>query len=79
MSEWIRFEHMGSSKSGKTSIFAVLTKESGVVLGRIAWHPPWRCYAFFPAADTVFERTCLQDIAKFVSALADTVGRGMHA
>jgi hypothetical protein len=59
---WIRFELLGFSRSRKTKIFAVLTKDTGAILGRIAWHAPWRCYAFFPAADTVFERNCLQDI-----------------
>jgi len=74
--KWICFEHLGYSKSGKTSIFAVLSKDSEMVLGRIAWHVPWRCYAFFPAIDTFFERICLRDILEFIISLTGDARRG---
>jgi hypothetical protein len=34
-------------------------------LGVVSWFPAWRKYAFFPAADTVFEEVCLTEIAEF--------------
>jgi hypothetical protein len=64
--KWVHFEQIGSSKSGKTKIFDVLSNESGINLGEIRWHAPWRCYAFFPEPESFFERTCLSDIARFI-------------
>jgi hypothetical protein len=34
-------------------------------LGEIRWFGRWRCYAFFPAPDCVFEKVCLRDLADF--------------
>ena len=34
-------------------------------LGIIVWFAKWRCYAFEPSRDTVFEKQCLRDIADF--------------
>lgn len=47
----------------KTSVWSVRTQEDHVPIGRIQWHGAWRCYAFFPAADSLFEPTCLHEIA----------------
>lgn len=68
MSKWIEFVSMGDSPSGKTERFAVLPKAKGVALGEVRWFGRWRCYGFFPAGDTVFERQCLRDIADFCEA-----------
>jgi hypothetical protein len=43
----------------------VVAKDGGVDLGLVKWFGRWYTYAFFPKADTVFERTCLRDIAEF--------------
>jgi len=37
----------------------------GGMLGEVKWYGPWRCYAFFAQAQTVFERKCLRGIATF--------------
>ena len=68
--KYIRFELEGSSDSGKTQIWKVLTKDSNVLLGHVRWYGPWRCYSFFVSSrdgefDLVFEKTCLRDIANF--------------
>ena len=63
--KFIRFEERGTSDSGKTRRWAVLTKDAGALLGFIAWYGPWRKYAFNPEPKTVFERDCLRDIAAF--------------
>jgi hypothetical protein len=49
----------------KTLVWRVENKYDGVLLGIIAWFCKWRCYGFFVAPDTVFEKTCLRDIANF--------------
>ena len=68
-SKWVRFEEIPDAKR-KTKIFEIKTKDSNILLGQIKWFASWRCYAFYPAADTVFELTCLQDITKFITNLA---------
>lgn len=64
MANWIGFEER-ASKSGKTKIFDVFTVEepNHFKLGEIKWHGAWRRYAFFPSPDTLFEPTCLRDLA----------------
>lgn len=64
---WIKFEDAGASPSGKTRCWLVLTNRGGW-LGDVKWFGRWRRYAFFPAPETVFERTCLRDIANFCDA-----------
>lgn len=52
--------------TGKTAIWAVHASKDGWPIGDVRWFGRWRCYAFYPAADTVFEKVCLRDIARFV-------------
>lgn len=68
MATWVDFKDVGSSPSGKTRIWQVVTTYDGggVVLGQIRWHGAWRKYAFFPATGTLYEPTCLRDIAEFI-------------
>ena len=52
----------------KTSIYLVRTNDiAGVLLGEIRWYAQWRQYAFYPNLEekTVFEKTCLLDLANF--------------
>lgn len=57
---------------GKTKRFEVRTKgaaeRDGVPLGVVKWHPGWRCFAFFPNGGTLYEPTCLRDLADFCEA-----------
>jgi hypothetical protein len=62
--EYIRFVAAPAQPAGrKTAIWYVENGERH--LGRVSWFSAWRCYAFFPAGDTVFEKVCLRDIAEF--------------
>lgn len=54
----------GPSASGKSKLFTVATPD-GTSLGKVKWYGAWRCYAFFPNADTLYEKRCLRDIANF--------------
>jgi len=70
--KWVVFQPSPvQSKSGKTSRWDVVTKggekfAGGVVLGVIQWWGAWRKYAFFPGDATLYEPTCLRDIAAFI-------------
>ena len=71
MSEWIHFEPVPVGPDRKTSVWNVVTTGSekevgGLVLGKISWWGAWRKYAFFPQANTLYEQTCLRNIAQFI-------------
>jgi hypothetical protein len=55
--------------ANQTSQFNVFTKDRTSFLGTVKWFGRWRCYSFFPSADTVFEQQCLNDIADFLETL----------
>jgi len=64
--KYIVFIDAGYSVSGKTRVWDVATKEDYEdLVGEVRWFGPWRCYAFYPYDKTVFEKTCLRDIADF--------------
>jgi len=69
MSTWIEFR-ASAVQAPKTERWDVLTKKEvgGLLLGRISWWGSWRRYAFFPNANTLYEPTCLRDIAQFIDA-----------
>jgi len=64
--KWIVF--VLTKEGEKTDIWRVCTKEGMQSLGLIKWFSSWRKYAFFPVAGTVYEPTCLRDIAEFIEA-----------
>lgn len=68
MSKWIAFEEVPAPLDRKTKVWAVKTVDGTAWLGEIRWFGRWRCYAFFPYTNTVYERTCLLDIVHFIDA-----------
>ncbi len=67
-SRWIEFLLVGTSTTGKTSVWEVRTREGAVLLGHVTWFGRWRCYAFSPKPNTVYEQRCLRDLAAFCDA-----------
>lgn len=74
MAKWIDFILLDNpGRSRKTEQWRVITKtKDGTQLGFIKWHGAWRGYAFFPDAHTLFEPTCLADIADWIEKADDT-------
>lgn len=66
--KWIYIDFLCRSKSGKTNIYQVMSRE-GVHLGDIRWYASWRRYAFFPEINSIYEMDCLRDIAQFLATL----------
>jgi hypothetical protein len=62
---WITFRLTTITPSRKTSVWEVVTQDGGVVIGHVSWWGAWRKYSFFPAPNTLYEPTCLRDIARF--------------
>lgn len=52
-----------------TSVYRVCTNELHVEIARIAWYVPWRKYALFPAAETVWETRCLREMVEVLETL----------
>lgn len=71
MAKWIRFDEYQMTPDRKTKKFSVVNKDNGTMVGTISWYGPFRQYSFFPAANMVFEKTCLQDIADFLKKLME--------
>ena len=67
--KWIHFNLV--SKTDKTGTYDVIANEGNIVLGQIKWYSPWRKYSFFPNNNTLFEKTCLQDIINFIDKLME--------
>jgi hypothetical protein len=61
----IEFHMQAPTPGRKTQIWNVLTKD-GFVLGQVKWFSRWRKYCFFANGETVFEQTCLGDLAEFI-------------
>lgn len=68
MSSWIQFEGPFTVAGRKTPVWMVVTAKLRAPLGWIRFYPQWRKYAFFPVKDSVFEKTCLREIADFCAA-----------
>jgi len=65
----IKFRDKGTSKSGKTRVWGVSTLgENPATLGDVVWFARWRKYVFAPWERTVYEETCLREIAEFCEA-----------
>ena len=65
MESYIQFKEL--EPNPKTRRWSVLTLDEEP-LGRVSWHGAWRCYAFFPDSDTVFETACLTELTGFLKA-----------
>jgi hypothetical protein len=75
MPKWFVLSPAPVEKGRRTLVWRVTTLGGGH-LGFVEWYSPWRCYAFHPAAETLFEKTCLRDMADFCEkATADHMAR----
>jgi hypothetical protein len=48
-----------------SSVWEVWAADKMTHLGSVKWLGRWRCYAFRPATNTLFEKQCLRDLATF--------------
>ncbi len=51
----------------KTHVWECVSNSSGAVLGTVRWYGAWRQYCFFPEANTIFNKTCMENIIEFVN------------
>jgi hypothetical protein len=62
---YIQFHRTAPAPGRKTQIWEVRA-QGGFVLGQVKWFSRWRKYCFFANGETVYEQTCLADIAEFI-------------
>lgn len=65
--DYINMEQLPKDRTRKTFIWQVLNKKSSDCLGHIQWSGAWRQYCFYPLGNTVFNRTCMQNIISFIN------------
>lgn len=56
------------SATGKTQIWSIRSARGVDILGclgEVRWFGRWRCYAFFPEHDTVFNAACMTELVEF--------------
>ena len=66
--KWIRFVDEPTARGLKTRRWSVVMAQGNFRLGQVCWFGPWRKYSFYPDPATLFEATCLRDIAEFCEA-----------
>lgn len=57
--------------TGKTLRYSVDSRSGGYRLGIIKWYGAWRQYVLFPESNTVWNKTCLQDVNAFIDGLME--------
>lgn len=64
----LKFIWSHDSTSGKTSQWSVVSKRNDeeTFLGYISWRAQWRRYVFFPAYKTLFDASCMREVAEFI-------------
>lgn len=85
-SKYLDFE-LDDNQNPSTWIIDVYTKDEydvessmnpqRICLGKIRWYAQWRQYGFYPEVGTVYEKTCLHDITKFVILMNEQQRKGI--
>ena len=56
---------------GKTKVIDIVNIHHHEVIGEIKWFPRWRQYCFFPIAETVWNKTCMEDVYEVINILME--------
>ena len=59
------------SINGKTIRVEILNLKHRSQLGHIGWYGPWRQYVFFPARETIWNDSCLEDVKSAIQLIMD--------
>jgi len=68
-SKYLKFKLNPLKKNGTKSVYWIISKTRGGILGEIKWYYRWRQYCFYPAEATLFNKGCMQDIINFTGGL----------
>ncbi|MBI2108731.1 MAG: hypothetical protein HYT93_00920 [Parcubacteria group bacterium] len=62
---YIYFQEIESNDTRDISHYEVRNTKERAFLGYISWFPRWNTYVFHPREQTIYEETCLREIAQF--------------
>ena len=65
LSDYLMAVHVGTSPSGKTEIWDIVSRSRNDTLGEVRWLGGWRQYVFRPDEGTIWNEECLRDVAQF--------------
>ena len=66
MTLYLTFHKLPKERGRSTDVWTIKGKTSGVHLGQVKWHPPFREYGFFPRAGTVWGQSCRKQLEAFI-------------
>lgn len=66
MGNYLYFGELRSKR--KTKVFEVTSIAAETILGFVSFYPAWRKYVFRPGTRTLYDASCLREIADFVEA-----------
>lgn len=75
-SKYLYFQ-LADKQNPSTWIVDVFADSSDVILGQVRYYAQWRQYGFYPFGGTVFEKTCLKDITRFVVMMNSQQKKGI--
>lgn len=67
--KFLEITEIKKSESSKTSVFEIVNKFGGKIIGHIYWNPIYRSYTFYPISFSSFEQNTLKDIILFLDDL----------
>lgn len=63
-------------RKAKTSVWECRNNRSGSVLGIVKWYSQWREYCYFPYECSLYNDSCLNDIANFLNKITRAHKKG---
>lgn len=68
---YLRFAKVGTSATGKTNIYHVISAYDQTLLGYITWNGGWRRYVFVPNKEigTQWSDDCLDDLSAHIKKI----------
>jgi hypothetical protein len=77
-SEYLRFYEVQVKVGRKTRAWLV-TSTSGNKLGVVSFYGAWRQYVFYPEPDTIFNKGCMNDLARFCDEQTSAWREGLRS
>jgi hypothetical protein len=76
MSKYLVFRELPTDVGRKTKTYEVVSVASNNPIGVVRWFSHWRKYVFAPYNETMYDESCLRDIAQFVDWKTQTQKEG---
>ena len=62
----LKFDLVGRTDSGLTSVWEVKSVHTNILLGQVKWYSKWRRYTF--QDNNIYDAVCLNEIASFLDS-----------